>query len=95
MVINYTYVGVVSKVLGNPKFKVNVNGNDIGDGLIQFVNYNKNNNNISSPLTNGGVKINLIKELNENDELMLIYELNGYQKNININNSYISIIKLN
>ena len=95
VVINYTYVGVVSKVLGNPKFKVNVNGNDIGDGLIQFVNYNKNNNNISSPLTNGGVKINLIKELNENDELMLIYELNGYQKNININNSYISIIKLN
>ena len=52
-------------------------------------------NNLYSIITNGIVELNIINNFDVNDELTLVYNLEGYQNNVVYKTSYLNISKLN
>ena len=94
MVVNYKYNASVKtfKQPDAPFYTLNYYVNDdIGDEISRFkipiINYNKPSLKIYVPISNGTVNINIVNEFNENDEIVLVYNLGttidkSYQVNV-------------
>ena len=103
--INYKYDAVVGDVSGfdndnSPFYSLNylnnsVIGSQISIGKPLLTNYNTISGKNFTPITNGTVSINVINSFNENDQLVIVYNLMNYQLNIEYSNGYFNLIKIN
>ena len=108
MVVNYKYNASVKtfKQPDAPFYTLNYYVNDdIGPEIARFnipiVNYNKPVLKIYVPVSNGTVNINIVNEFDENDEVVLVYNLGStidksYQVNVYYQPqmSYINLVRI-
>ena len=89
-IINYNYPSNNSNT-NIPYYSLNKNSVEIVKNGVSIISIN----NLYSIITNGIVELNIINNFDVNDELTLVYNLEGYQNNVVYKTSYLNISKLN